>query len=231
MPSTSSDNSAKCSCGICRFKSSCVISSENSENPHLATMNAVVRIKIERNSTIHVKSEPIKKIRIIRLGQFKKIEIDQNQISRVAGFLMPGDIIGLESLLDSDSPASKYVALEDAEICEVSVPMPDFSAAPDNPIRNQLLPHLFRALKYERSHVELLNIKSYDERFGRFLRTQGEAMRQRGYSATAFRLAMSRSDIASFILTTQESISRVIARYNNNGIAIINGRDVKLLLL
>ncbi|MET0857102.1 MAG: helix-turn-helix domain-containing protein, partial [Telluria sp.] len=72
------------------------------------------------------------------------------------------------------------------------------------------------------SHVIL------DERFALFLLDLSGRASKLGLSPKNLRLSMSRSDIASYLGTTIETVSRIIARFNQSKIGVIVGRDVEI---
>jgi CRP/FNR family transcriptional regulator len=81
--------------------------------------------------------------------------------------------------------------------------------------------------RYERSCI--LSLGSLDERFASFLLDLSEKYKSRGYSSRSFRLSMSRSDIGSYLGTTVETVSRLIARFNALHGVSITGRLVEVI--
>jgi CRP/FNR family transcriptional regulator len=51
----------------------------------------------------------------------------------------------------------------------------------------------------------------------------------RGYSATEFNLSMSRGDIANYLGLAVETVSRLFARFQQDGLLAVEGRNLKIL--
>jgi CRP/FNR family transcriptional regulator len=164
---------------------------------------------------------------VVRFGQFKLIGGDQDSEQRVAGFAMAGDLLGLDAIA-TGRHNFRLMALENSEVCEI--PYAEFSSMMnvEPTVQRQFLETISAALNdtYERSF--LLAKASQDARFAGFLLMFGEKFARLGYSDESFQLSMPRSDIGSFLGTSPESVSRLIARFNAQGAVSINGRTVKV---
>jgi CRP/FNR family transcriptional regulator len=68
-----------------------------------------------------------------------------------------------------------------------------------------------------------------DERVAAFLVAIADRYAARGFSATAFRLSMPRADIANYLRLAAETISRVLRRFQDQGLISVVGRDVKFV--
>jgi len=51
----------------------------------------------------------------------------------------------------------------------------------------------------------------------------------RGFSASRFRLTMTRADIANYLRLAAESVSRVLRRFQNDGLIRVERRDIELI--
>ena len=70
---------------------------------------------------------------------------------------------------------------------------------------------------------------SAEERIARLLCSLSKRFASRGYSSREFNLSMSRRDIASHLRLATETISRVLARFQNAGIIQVNRKKVTIL--
>jgi CRP/FNR family transcriptional regulator len=66
-----------------------------------------------------------------------------------------------------------------------------------------------------------------DERVAAFLVAIADRYAARGFSAAAFRLSMPRSDIANYLRLAAETVSRVLRRFQDQGLIRVEGRDVE----
>ena len=69
---------------------------------------------------------------------------------------------------------------------------------------------------------------SADERLAAFLLRMSERYAARGYSATRFRLTMSRTDIANYLRLATETVSRVLQRFDHEGLIAVDRREIEL---
>lgn len=89
---------------------------------------------------------------------------------------------------------------------------------------------LFRLLSQDIKKAALLaGDFSADERMAAFLLGFSRHYAARGYSAHRFTLAMSRTDIANYLRLAAETVSRVMRRFQQDGLIRVNRRDVELL--
>ena len=62
-----------------------------------------------------------------------------------------------------------------------------------------------------------------------FLVSLSRRFAARGFSANRFRLSMTRTDIASYLRLASETVSRVLSRFQEDGLLGVERRDVELL--
>jgi CRP/FNR family transcriptional regulator len=67
---------------------------------------------------------------------------------------------------------------------------------------------------------------SADQRIARFLLSLSARFERRGYSRQEFNLSMARRDIASHLRLATETVSRVLARFQENGIVTVNRKNI-----
>ncbi|MEL7400573.1 MAG: helix-turn-helix domain-containing protein, partial [Pseudomonadota bacterium] len=74
----------------------------------------------------------------------------------------------------------------------------------------------------------LLSKKNAEERVASFLLDISTRYARRGFSATHFRLPMSRVDISNHLGLAVETISRVFTRFQKNGLIETQGKEIIL---
>lgn len=62
-----------------------------------------------------------------------------------------------------------------------------------------------------------------------FLIGLSRRLSERGFSATRFQLTMARTDIANFLRLAPETVSRVLRRFEGDGLLRVDRRDMELL--
>jgi CRP/FNR family transcriptional regulator len=223
-PTASLEGDATRFCQACAFSKAC--QSEGYGKRELAALQCVVEhVPVVRNGE-HVfrRGEPFRALYAVRSGSVKTSIFTRDGREQVLGFYLPGEVVGLNGIYPESYPCDA-VALERSSFCHFAFPAMS-TLATSLPVVQQ---HLFRLLSRELGMASLLaGDHSAEERVAAFLLDLGERYAQRGQSATAFRLAMSRSDIASYLRLAPETVSRVISRFREKNWVSIHGRHVHL---
>lgn len=71
--------------------------------------------------------------------------------------------------------------------------------------------------------------QSSDSRLAYFFITMSSKFREQGYSPNSFRLPMSRQDIANYLCMASETVSRIVSRFENEGLLEANGHEYLIL--
>ncbi len=214
-------------CAVCGADKPCVPNLFNGTDAHLFDCVSSGRRRIARNATLCRENDKFNMLYVVRFGQFKVLRRDPAGALRVVKFHMQGDLIGLDAIA-SGRHATGVMALEDSEVCEISFVQLQRAMASAAQLCEQFIKTMSDALREQHERSTLLSLSSLDERFASFLLSLSAKYGRRGYSSRSFRLAMSRSDIGSYLGTTVETVSRLIARFNAQHIVAINGRLVEL---
>jgi CRP/FNR family transcriptional regulator len=178
--------------------------------------------EVESFEQIVKKSHPIQKgehicrtgdrfhsIAAVRSGCFKSYVIDHEGNEQVLGFHLPGEIIGMDAIHTS-THLSSVVALDTSVVCGLG-----FNSVSELARRLPgLQTELFRVMSEQISELESnAGDLSADQRIARFLLSVSRRFARRGYSDKEFNLAMSRKEIASYLRLATETVSRVLARF------------------
>ena len=170
-------------------------------------------------------NDPFNAIYAVRSGCFKSYIVDSEGHEQVLGFHLPGELLGLDAIYPEHHRCSA-VALDTGSVCTLPYSQLTQLAARVPGLQSQI----FRLLSKDISnYVELAADHTADERLAGFLLSLSARFRRRGYSATRFRLIMPRRDIANYLRLATETISRVLARFQHNGLIQVERRDVELL--
>ena len=175
-------------------------------------------------STIFREGEPFDAIAAVRGGTVKTCVVDREGREQVLGFHLPGEVIGLSAIDRAHYPCNA-VALDSVLLCRFSFPRMAMLATQLPGLQQQL----FRLMSRDIGKAALLaGDHSADERLAAFLLLMSRRYAARGFSATRFRLGMPRTDIANYLRLAPESVSRVLRRFQDQGLIRVQGRDVEL---
>lgn len=203
--------------------------SRNFDEPGMLQFEDLVagKRRIARRASLYRRHDRLDMLYVVRFGQFKLIVGDLIGDQRVAGFYMAGDLVGLDAIATGQHDF-RLIALEDSEVFEIPFAAIVNMMAAEPAIQRQFLQAMSEALNNEYRRSFELASSSLDERFASFLLKLGEKYARLGYSENSFRLSMSRGDIGSYLGTSVECVSRLIARFNAQDAVSISGRMVEL---
>jgi CRP/FNR family transcriptional regulator len=161
----------------------------------------------------------------IRAGTVKTYVTDLAGREQVLGFFLPGEVIGLNAISQSRYPCNA-VALDTVLLCRFSFPKMATLAAKMPGLQQQL----FRLLSEDIGKASLLaGDFAADERLAAFLVGLARRYAARGLSQTRLRLPMARTDIANYLRLAAETVSRILRRFQDDGIVRVERRDVEIL--
>jgi CRP/FNR family transcriptional regulator len=155
----------------------------------------------------------------------KTYVVDREGREHVLGFHLPGEVIGLNAI-DGDHYPCNAVALDTVMLCRFSFPKIAVLAARLPGLQQ----HLFRLLSRDIGRAALLaGDWSADQRMAAFLIQFSQRLAARGFSARRFQLTMARTDIANYLRLAPETVSRVLKRFQTEGLLKVDRRDVELV--
>ncbi|WP_066453774.1 helix-turn-helix domain-containing protein [Castellaniella caeni] len=196
----------------------------------IAKMDELIkeRIRLPKGGSLYRQGDAAEAIYGLRSGSMKtQIEDASGQV-QITGFLLPGEILGMDGLMQSQQ-VSHAVALEDSEVCIIRLDEMD-RLAPQLPSLNLQLRRLM-SKEISRSHQQLLSLGSLrsEQRLAAFLLNLSQRLQVLGYSPYEFILRMSREEIGNFLGLTLETVSRLFSRFAREGLIRVQQREVHIL--
>jgi len=170
------------------------------------------------------KGDPFDAIAAVRAGTVKTYVIDREGRERVLGFHLPGEVVGLDAI-DGEHYPCNAVALDTVALCRFSFPrMAELAARLPG-----LQKHLFRLLSRDIGTANrLAGDWSADQRMAAFLLGLSQRLASRGFSPRRFQLTMARTDIGNYLRLAPETVSRVLKRFQDDGLLVVDRREVEL---
>ncbi|KAA0911783.1 helix-turn-helix domain-containing protein [Pusillimonas sp. ANT_WB101] len=186
------------------------------------------RIRIPKGKALFQLGDKADAVYGLRFGSLKTQLEDASGHMQITGFLLPGEIVGLDGLLEN-THVCQAIALEDSEVCVIPLNELD--------ILGQKLPSLqpqFRRLmskEINRSHrlAMALGALRSEQRLAAFLVNLSQRLAILGYSPVEFILRMSREEIGNYLGLTLETISRLFSRFAREGLIRVQQREVHIL--
>ena len=169
-------------------------------------------------------NDPFQAVYAVRAGTVKTYVVDDEGREQVLGFFLPGELIGLDAIHPAHYPCNA-VALDTVTLCRFSFPAIASLAARMPNLQAQL----FRLMSKDIAASSLLaGDFSADERLAAFLASMSDRLANRGYSPTRLHLVMSRADIANYLRLATETVSRVMRRFQDDGLIAVDRREVNI---
>ena len=168
-----------------------------------------------------------KSLYAVRSGSIKVYIPTESGEEQVHRFILPGELLGFDAI-EGEKHTCAAVTLETTSVCEF-------------PYRHlERLCHNFEGLDHEIHRLfgkeisneydllQLLAKKSAEVRLATFLLDLSERLKRRGFSEREFNLSMSRHDISNHLGLAVETVSRLFARFQNNGVLTVKRRNIQL---
>jgi CRP/FNR family transcriptional regulator len=90
--------------------------------------------------------------------------------------------------------------------------------------------HLFRLMSRDIGNASLLaGDWTADERMAAFLVGLSRRLAARGFSPDRFQLTMARTDIANYLRLAPETVSRVLKRFQDEGMVRVDRRELEII--
>ncbi len=186
------------------------------------------RIRVPKGSALFHLGDKSEAIYGIRSGSLKTQLEDASGQVQITGFLLPGEIIGMDGLLENVQ-VSHAVALEDSEVCVIRIDDLDMLSQ-HIPVLHQQLRRLM-SKEINRSHQLVMSLGSLrsEQRLAAFLINLSQRLTMLGYSSSEFVLRMSREEIGNYLGLTLETVSRLFSRFAREGVLHIQQRQVQIV--
>ena len=212
-------------CSTCAFSAACM--SEGYDKRQLRDLHVLVDHvgPFREGDHIFREGDPFNAIAAVRAGTVKTYVNDASGREQVLGFFLPGEVIGLNAIASSRYPCNA-VALDTVMLCRFSFPMMATLAGRMPGLQR----HLFNLLSQDIGKASLLagNFTA-DERLAAFLVLLSRRFAERGFSEHRMRLTMARTDIANYLRLAPETVSRVLKRFQQDGLLAVDRREIELV--
>ncbi len=217
----------KVSCGRCCLRELCAPVEVTPEQEEL--LHALVRqqhLNIRRGEHLYHAGMPFHSLFAIHTGSFKTYMLADNGRERVEGFYLSGDMLGMDGI-SGDTYTLSAMALEDTGVCVLPFQRLE-EITRELPLQRQFHRMMSREINRDKGIMMMLGQMTADERLAVFLLNLSQRYEARGFSATEFTLKMSRQDIANYLGLKAETVSRLLSRFQDDGLLTISGKSVRL---
>lgn len=176
---------------------------------------------------ILLQGDPFDKVYAVKSGMCKSYRFDTSGTEYIQSFHLPGELFGLDAIY-----AKRYgftvEALDTTVVCEMDYQELKSLCASVPALQNQLFNLLSRDLY--NSHINPIEHfeQTAEQKLAGFLHNLLSRFHLRGHTSMELHLSMSRRDIANHLGLAPETISRLLKRFQENGVVVINNRLVAI---
>ena len=213
-------------CAHCIAKSVCVAHSKGlSTHPAVGISHKIFDAK----DYLYHAGERFEGIYTLRSGAAKSSILVEDGQEQIINFHFPGSLLGSDGF-EKEKYVNEVQFLQTSSVCFFSAAAlksfvcdtPSLATAP-----------LLKAMSKEinADHRNELNLSQFNstQRVASFLLDISDNFSERGLSPDRFELAMSRTDIANYLGIAIETLSRLLKKFQAEGIVSISKRDVQIL--
>ena len=206
-------------------------SSQGSANPDLTAAcwaELLPRKRVNAGAQLICEADVAKALYVVRTGSFKSVVLDASGIAQIVGFPMRGELLGAQAFAEGIYSASVY-ALEDSDVIVLTLAKLAELARAYPGFEQIVFRSMAKSLVREQNQIWALGSQCATARLAQFLLQLAAFYARSGYAATEFSLRMTRTDLASYLSLSIETVSRTFATLQMAGLIEIHQRSVKLL--
>ena len=161
----------------------------------------------------------------VKSGALKTYTIDNHGREHVLGFHIAGEVTGLDGI-HSGRNRCNAVALQSTSVCAMPFTRLEQLIHEVPGLQTQVLRIMSRELS---ASSQLATDHSAEERLAGFLISLSRRYARRGLPPNLLSLPMPRRDIASHLRLATETVSRLFARFQEDGLVAVRRREVRIL--
>ncbi|HCH31963.1 MAG TPA: transcriptional regulator FNR [Oceanospirillaceae bacterium] len=216
------------SCGNCGLVSMCLPLALT--QPEMTQLDGIIKksAPYRRGESIFRQGDAFTSIYAVRAGMVKTTVVNTLGEEQITGFYFPGELLGLNGLHENVYSGTA-IALETVSLCEIPFLKLDELSALLPELRRQLMRQMSQEISDEQNMMLVLAKTSAEEKLGNFLIRLSLRFKRLGFSATQFRLTMSRVDIGNYLGLAVETVSRTLTKLQQRGVIKVAGKEITIL--
>jgi CRP/FNR family transcriptional regulator len=220
------DSCAPIACSDCGIYNLCKAVGGETD---LSLLNTLVKNRrtYKRGEHLFSVGEPYRAVFAIRTGSVETSVLTDDGRVQVTGFHIAGELMGLNSFV-----ANRYNcearALETTSVCEVPLERYEELVKTIPGLQHQMLKIMSMEINHHQEMMLLLGKKRAEERLASFLLNLSRRLKCHGQSDSELKLSMSRSDIGNYLGLAEETVCRVISRFEEESLISTQRRIVRL---
>lgn len=186
------------------------------------------RHALKKGSHLFRAGDPFRAIYVIQSGCIKTSMLTCGGDVQVLRFSLPGETVGINAIGINHHPCDA-VALEPTELCEIPFAQLEKLAREHPQVQHHLMCLLSNEIVLDGKLMAMLGHQKAETRLANCLLNFSQRYRKQGHADLSFRLPMSRQDMGDYLGLSLETISRLLSRFQAEGLLRVQGRQVHVL--
>ncbi|HKK04570.1 MAG TPA: helix-turn-helix domain-containing protein [Gammaproteobacteria bacterium] len=199
------------------------------EADEISRFNGALRRRgpFNRGDVVYSPGEPLAALYIVQVGSLKSVGVTGHGAEYITRFHLPGDLVGADAI-DAAVHHWSAIALERTWLCAVPFEQIEALAREIPALGRALTRALSCELMSDEGALMTLGKLSAEQRVIWFLNELHDRLQARLGPSDQIQLPMSRADIASYLGMTTETVCRLLAQLQMEGVIQFNNRSVRI---
>jgi CRP/FNR family transcriptional regulator len=214
------------SCNNCGLDNICLPRGLSHEE--VESISQIVKAKktLQRGEFIYHEGDNFRGILAIKSGSAKLVGADQHGNEHILNILLPGELLGFDGL-STDKHSCAAIALETTSFCLLPADSMDdlFHNIPT--LTRELFRHSGEKMLEGKNQL-ILSKRPAEERLAYFLISLSERLKRRGFSASEFKLSLSRQEIGNHLGLALETVSRLLKKFQEDELIVVQNRFITI---
>jgi CRP/FNR family transcriptional regulator len=182
---------------------------------------------LHKGDYLYRQGDKFRGILALKSGTAKLVLTDSGGNEFLAGYLLPGELLGFDALAD-DRHHYSALALEPLEYCEMPADELDGLCRDVPTLLRELFRHASKTLTSETDRF-VLSQRTAEERVAGFLVDLSDRLSRRGFSGLDIKLSLTRQETGNYLGLALETVSRVLKNLEEMGLVTVQAKHIRIV--
>ncbi|WP_347986817.1 helix-turn-helix domain-containing protein [Methylomonas sp. AM2-LC] len=181
---------------------------------------------LQRGEFIYHEGDNFKGLLAIKSGSAKLVANDQHGNEHILNILLPGELLGFDGLAE-EKHSCAAIALETTSFCVLPAESMNelFQNVPS--LTREIFRHTGEKMTEDKNQL-ILSKRPAEERLAYFLISLSERLKRRGFSASEFKLSLTRQEIGNHLGLALETVSRLLKKFQDEQLILVQNRFITI---
>lgn len=214
------------SCGNCSLDNICLPRGLSQSEVNNISKVVKARKTLQRGDFIYREGDSFRGILAIKSGSAKLVANDAHGNEHILNILLPGELLGFDGL-SNEKHGCAAIALETMTFC--ILPSDNLEQLFQNmpSLTRELFRHTGEKMLEDKNQL-VLSKRPAEERLAYFLISLSERLKRRGFSASDFKLSLTRQEIGNHLGLALETVSRLLKKFQDDQLITVQNRFIHI---